>query len=929
MNPKWHIDDIETVRKKLNTDIENGLSRKAARLRLASEERGSPERYGSFFIREKRSAYKCFFQILRAPAALLLAVLAVALLFLGERSAGIISLALLLSGCVASGVLYLRAQRVTENMSLYSNPTVRVLREGKIYLTDCRNVVAGDIVEFEKGDFIPCDCRLIYSDSLEVEEYIKTEDGKIVKRRAKKNCDAVCVGDFPVTDAENAVLSGSFVTGGKGRAIAVGTGTHSYAYEFFRNGSLCAKNSDTRRVKEAGRVLNTVNVLCFAAVALFALISVFTVKDGDVKDVIFLALASVCAFTLVNPQTVGRVLCSSYCEKAADPSNGADMAVIKNNCAIDCFLNVTDIVLIGKAGITDGICHVGEIAVPETVMGMNVPDERIHSVLKYIYVYTEAEAGGNDSEFIRRGYASGFNGYMDKMRFDREKAELCLKSLYFMEDDYSYACAEWQDEFFRVCLTTDRSILSKCGFVRRGESVTAVSEKFLAAAYGYINEKRAAGKKIIYIVSEYDGEKILEGIADICEQVPQSNADSIVKLKNRGIDVTLLLGEESIENFNYVVSCGILGKDGMDAVARASDYRREKRDILDGAGKYRVFMGFEPEEYERLVSNMKSDGKTVVAYGVEDRYFYVYGKADMYVSCDNINYSSLKFKESVIENPSAEGIESSRRCSQRTRAYASVLVRRADSKGGGLSGIINAIAVSEFFERCFGYAMLCIAVIDIALLSLSAFSLLSGFLLITYPCVLLSAVVYIFSAVALFALFDPASDTSGDGGKKTDFLGLFKENPEFLVSPVCAALSLLVTVVVLYATGISEEPGAVVSGFLSLAVTFIFGASGIVKKCTGRKAAETVSVGKLKNESKKSSKRRSFSGNFLYTALIFVLIGWLVLITVAGFVLPSLSEEFGFGGIGLHTLIESAVYIAVLFISGVAIKKIVKRRNKK
>ena len=105
MNPKWHIDDIETVRKKLNTDTENGLSRKAARLRLASEERGNPERYGSFFIREKRSAFKCFFQILRAPAALLLAVSSVVLILLGEMIAGIISLALLFSGCMVSGGL--------------------------------------------------------------------------------------------------------------------------------------------------------------------------------------------------------------------------------------------------------------------------------------------------------------------------------------------------------------------------------------------------------------------------------------------------------------------------------------------------------------------------------------------------------------------------------------------------------------------------------------------------------------------------------------------------------------------------------------------------------------------------------------------------------------------------------------------------------
>ena len=57
-----------------------------------------------------------------------------------------------------------------------------VIRNGKKELIDVRNVVVGDIIELEAGDYVSADARVISSDNLEINESTLTGESLAIKK---------------------------------------------------------------------------------------------------------------------------------------------------------------------------------------------------------------------------------------------------------------------------------------------------------------------------------------------------------------------------------------------------------------------------------------------------------------------------------------------------------------------------------------------------------------------------------------------------------------------------------------------------------------------------------------------------------------------------------------------------------------------------
>ena len=57
-----------------------------------------------------------------------------------------------------------------------------VIRNGIKQSIDVRNVVVGDIIELEAGDYVSADARIISSESLEVNESTLTGESKAIKK---------------------------------------------------------------------------------------------------------------------------------------------------------------------------------------------------------------------------------------------------------------------------------------------------------------------------------------------------------------------------------------------------------------------------------------------------------------------------------------------------------------------------------------------------------------------------------------------------------------------------------------------------------------------------------------------------------------------------------------------------------------------------
>lgn len=63
-----------------------------------------------------------------------------------------------------------KAEKALDALKSMSAPHARVLRDGEERMIDASELVPGDIIRLEAGDFIPADARLLHSVSLKSEE---------------------------------------------------------------------------------------------------------------------------------------------------------------------------------------------------------------------------------------------------------------------------------------------------------------------------------------------------------------------------------------------------------------------------------------------------------------------------------------------------------------------------------------------------------------------------------------------------------------------------------------------------------------------------------------------------------------------------------------------------------------------------------------
>lgn len=113
-----------------------------------------------------------------------------------------------------------KAEKALEALKNLSAPHARVLRDGKESVIDASQLVPGDIIRLEAGDFIPADGRLLRSVSLKCEESALT--GESVP--SEKDAEAVVEEKAPLGDRNNMVFSGCSVTYGTALAVVTATG---------------------------------------------------------------------------------------------------------------------------------------------------------------------------------------------------------------------------------------------------------------------------------------------------------------------------------------------------------------------------------------------------------------------------------------------------------------------------------------------------------------------------------------------------------------------------------------------------------------------------------------------------------------------------------------------------------------------------------
>ena len=212
-----HGKPIEELLDDFETHLERGLSSEQAQQRLAAFGANElTERPRPGFLALLWDQFKNFLVIILIIAALVS-------LALGEYVDSIAIMFIVLLNAVVGVIQESKAEQALAALQKMAAPQAQVIRDGQQVTIPGREIVAGDIVLLEAGNYVPADLRLVESINLRIEEASLTGESQPVEKTAGVVLDK----EIPLGDRKNTAFMATLITYGRGKGIVTGTGMNT------------------------------------------------------------------------------------------------------------------------------------------------------------------------------------------------------------------------------------------------------------------------------------------------------------------------------------------------------------------------------------------------------------------------------------------------------------------------------------------------------------------------------------------------------------------------------------------------------------------------------------------------------------------------------------------------------------------------------
>ena len=180
------------------------------------------EEYGYNELEEgkKTSTLAVFFGQFKDLLVIILMVAAVISFLLGEVESTVVIMIVVILNSILGTVQHVKAEQSLDNLKALTSPVARVLRNNQIVEIPSAEIVVGDILYLEAGDYVSADGRLLESHNLQINESSLTGESLAVA----KSTDPIREDNVPIADKSNMAFTGSFVTNGRGTVIVTSIG---------------------------------------------------------------------------------------------------------------------------------------------------------------------------------------------------------------------------------------------------------------------------------------------------------------------------------------------------------------------------------------------------------------------------------------------------------------------------------------------------------------------------------------------------------------------------------------------------------------------------------------------------------------------------------------------------------------------------------
>ena len=602
--------------------------------------------YGRNVLKEKPKTptWKLFLESFKDPLVIILLVAAMTQVFLGDTVESLIIFAVLGINAVLGVVQTKKADSSLDSLKKLSVPEAKVIRNNEKLTISSQELVPGDIVLLEAGDYVPADGRIIESQTLKVIEGMLTGESEPVLKNADTINEESSLGD-----QKNMVFSGSMVVYGRATYVVTSCGMNTQVGKI-ANLLETAENKQTplqQKLDDFGKKLGVAIVILAALI--FAL-EVF--RGGDLMNSFMFAIAiAVAAIPEALTSIVTIVLASGTNTMAKKQS------IIRKLPAVET-LGSTSVICTDKTGTLTQ----NKMTVVETYL--YGPDSDKFNGFDYIKDYTNTNSNNsentsdgteiavcacaiqerylslssilcNDSDVNEEGIEIGDPTEVALINY-AEKYDVDYKSI---RENYT-RISEIPFDSDRKLMTTvnlidDENIMftkgapdvifKRCKYALKYDEVIEISDEILDE-YKKINENfsnralRVLAFAYKNVADEFkpslDNENnlILIGLMAMIDPPREEVFDAVKEAKSSGIKTIMITGDHKTTAAAIAREIGIMEKDDLALTGQELDSLTDE-ELDNKLEKISVYARVSPENKIRIVKAWQKKGKVTAMTG--------------------------------------------------------------------------------------------------------------------------------------------------------------------------------------------------------------------------------------------------------------------------------------------------------------------------
>lgn len=278
---KYYNIEINELYKKFNTG-ENGLSTEEARKRLLNngENKLKESKKKSNII--KFLSQFCDFMIILLIVA---SIFSLVISYIKHESIidSIIIIFIVIINAILSFIQEKKADTAIGELNKMFTTNNNVIRNGKRTVIDVKEVVIGDILELEAGDYVSADARIIVSENLEVNESTLTGESKAIKKDHE-----IIKEEKELYERKNMVFAGCNVINGHAKVLVCATGMDTELGKI-ANSLLNKKSEVTPLQKKINKISKVLTYIILLIIILMMIVGILL--RNDFFDVLMLSIS--------------------------------------------------------------------------------------------------------------------------------------------------------------------------------------------------------------------------------------------------------------------------------------------------------------------------------------------------------------------------------------------------------------------------------------------------------------------------------------------------------------------------------------------------------------------------------------------------------------------------------------------------------------